>query len=129
MSTRTSLRTRKITKTEIGFVLIAKPFWDDNNYKRSVILIVEHSHERSVGLIINKLSNLNIHSALNELNISLPLYYGGPFNKNLIIFLHNQPQIPDCISMGNELYIGGDYDVLKEQINNNKIDLSKSGFC
>src|SRR5689334_3708289 len=95
MFTRPSIRPRKITKTEVGFILIAKPFWDDNIYKRSVILVVEHSHDHSVGLIINKLSNLNIHSALNELNVSQPLYYSGPFNKNLIVFLHNQPQIPD----------------------------------
>src|SRR5689334_856401 len=125
MFTRPFIKTKNRSDIEVGSVLIAKPFWEDNNYRRSVILIVEHAADRTIGLIINKLSNLNINSALNELKISQPLFYGGPISKNLIVFLHNQPQIPESIYMYNDIYLGGDYDSLKELIYTNRVDLRK----
>ena len=129
MLTRSFTKTRKAPEVEVGSILIAKPFWEDNIYKRSVIFIVEHNHERTIGLIVNKLSNLNVHSALHELKLPIPLLYGGPMSKNLIVFLHNQPQIPESIFLGNNLYLGGDYETLREMIYTNKIDLRKIRFC
>jgi putative transcriptional regulator len=101
----------------------------DKEYKRSVIFIVEHNHEGSVGIIINKLSNMNVNMALNELSVADPLLYGGPFNKRLIVFLHNQPQIPDSVYMSNDIFLGGDYESLKDLLYMNKVDLHKIRFC
>lgn len=128
MHIQPKIKKRKISKTEIGFVLVAKPFWNDENYKKAVILIVEHTPERAVGLIINKQSNLTVNVAINELPLNDVLHFGGPFNKNLIIFLHSQPQIEDCIYMGNDLYIGGDYEDLKNRIKDRSLDLKKIRF-
>src|SRR5205814_10704319 len=40
-----------------------------------------------------------------------------------------QPQIPECWYLGNDLYIGGDYEALKDAIKNGQIDLGKIRFC
>jgi len=108
---------------------MAKPFWDDENYQRSVILVIEHNRSGSIGLIINKESNLDVHLALDDLNLSQPLYFGGPFHKHTIFFLHSEPDIPGCIYVGKGLFVGGEYDFLKNLINSRKMDVNKVRFC
>jgi len=129
MFTRSSFGTGKTNNAEAGFILIAKPLWQEPIYQRSVILIVERGSETSRGVIINKFSNLDVVQALPDLGTSLLLQYGGPFNKNLIFFLHDQPQIPDCIDMDNGFFIGGDYDALKDMVVRKKVNAEKIRFC
>ncbi len=115
-------------KVKSGSILIAKPFWEDNIYKRSVIYITDHDREKSIGLIINKLSNLSVHSALVDLNIQLPLLFGGQSGKKFVNFIHSYPEIPDSIYMSNDIYIGGDYEFIRENINAGRLGLEKIRF-
>lgn len=115
-------------KIKTGICLIAKPFWDDNTYKRSVIFIVEHSEEGSVGIILNKESNLDVHTALPEINVKMPLFYGGNFNKNLIVPIYTK-YIHDAVDIGGGFYLGGDYDELQLQIKNKKLNPRHLRFC
>ena len=56
----------------IGDVLIAQPFWLQEDFKRSVILIIDHDLHGSTGLILNKISNLVVHDALPQFNLYHP---------------------------------------------------------
>src|SRR5258708_35276837 len=88
------LRPKTVNKTKdikTGSVLMAKPFWNENLYKKSVILITSHDKEGSEGLILNKESNLNIQLMLKGMSIALPVLYGGPMDKNAIACLHKMP--------------------------------------
>ena len=116
-------------EVQIGSVLIAKPFWQDENYKRSVILILEHERHGSAGLIVNKPSTLSIHDALPELNILYPLHFGGPSDIKTVSYIHSNPDVPDSIYLGNDLYWGGDYDTLVEMITQKKVDIRHVRFC
>ena len=70
-----------------------------------------------------------MHLALDDLNLSQPLYYGGPFNKHSIFFLHSEPDIPGSVYVGNGLFVGGEYEFLKDLINSRKMNLNRIRFC
>ena len=42
-----------------GDLLISAPFLKDYVFARSVVLMVEHNEEGSMGIVLNKSSNLN----------------------------------------------------------------------
>ncbi len=117
------------SEIRVGSVMISKPFWNDENYKRSVILLLEHDKQGSAGLIINKPSTLSIHDALPELNILYPLFFGGPSEIKTVSYIHNNAQLPDAIYLGNELFWGGDYDNLVDLVSKHKFDVRHIKFC
>ena len=65
-----------------GGLLISAPFMKDFYFARSVVLMIDHNDEGSMGLVLNK--NFNGLMTLNELVPDLgtlppiPLYKGGP---------------------------------------------------
>jgi putative transcriptional regulator len=128
MFSRVFIKRKKDIAIETGSVLIAQPFWQDEMYKRSVILILEHNNDESKGIILNKLSTLMISEALPELETSLPLYYGGPCHSELISFIHNYPSLPETFAMGNELFFDGSYEYLLEMFRSKNINLRRIRF-
>lgn len=106
---------KKAQPIHFGSCLVAKPFWGQSDYARSVILIVEHSEIGSVGIMVNKESTLTIDQALREWGLGKNrVLYGGGRMKKSIVFLHDQPTIPDSIPVVDNIYVGGDYDAMKE---------------
>jgi len=102
--------TQDVSKIGIGSVLIAKPFLNEDNYQRSVVLLLEHDSRGSVGLIINKPSTLIVKDALNGLSVDKPLYYGGPSDIKTVSYLHVYPDLPDTMAAGPNLFWGGNFD-------------------
>ena len=47
-----SIENNKVAKQ--GRVLISEPFLNDTYFRRSVVLLTEHSEEGSVGFVLNK---------------------------------------------------------------------------
>ncbi len=128
MYKHTFIRTKKINHAEVGTLLIAQPFWQDESYHRSVILVLEHTYKASTGIILNKPSSLSAGDVLPELRIGLPLYYGGPVDTELVSSIHNYAEVPNAHPLGNNLYFGGDYDYITTMILNKKINLRKIKF-
>jgi putative transcriptional regulator len=118
----------KTLKPTLGSILLAQPFWNEERYKRSVIMLLEHNEHGSKGIIVNKLSTLDMNEALPELEVDLPLYYGGPSNPEIISFIHNYFSMKESFPLGNELYFDGNYEELQERIRNKRIDLKRIKF-
>jgi putative transcriptional regulator len=104
------------TKIQTGKVLLADPFMMDPNFKRSVILLCDHSREEgSVGFILNK----PLEMPLNDLVANFPefeaqVYYGGPVQTNTIHYIHNVGDIlDDSVEIGRGVFWGGDFEKLK----------------
>ncbi|MBQ5689720.1 MAG: YqgE/AlgH family protein, partial [Bacteroidales bacterium] len=62
-----------------GNVLISEPFMNDFHFRRSVILIIDHNEEGSLGVIFNK----RLTIPFNEIVQGFPefkadVYLGGP---------------------------------------------------
>lgn len=102
----------QILKT--GSLLISDPFLDDPYFKRSVVLVCEHSNKSSFGFILNNYKE-NKHFPFIEIESlkEMRLAVGGPVDCDKLFFIHNLgTKIPGASKIKEELYFGGDFDVL-----------------
>ena len=104
------------TRLEVGSLLMATPFWQEDEYKRSIVLVVKQDEEGSTGIILNKLSNLLVSDALPDLNYSQPLYYGGPLGKEYVSFVHGNHELTNSMPVSPSLSIGGDLNLLNSDM-------------
>lgn len=102
-----------------GTFLIAEPFLNDPNFERSVIFLCEHSDSGSLGFVVNHETNLFLGDVLEEeVKEDIPLFLGGPVEKNTLHFLHRRPDlIRESVNVGNGIYWGGDFDQAKRLLN------------
>ncbi len=119
-------RTREV---KAGDILIAKPSWHEKEYEETIILICEHDYDvGTMGFILNMQSTLTVRDALEEMNIFEPLYYGGPSEETVISFIHNNAGIPGSINLGNGIFFGGDYELVKQMFREQILNLSQFRF-
>jgi putative transcriptional regulator len=113
-----------------GNILIAEPFMLDNQFKRSVILLVNNSEEGDLGYIINYTSDLLIKDVLEDCpNSCLPILYGGPAETDMFNFIHCCPdKIPGGVAIGNGLFWGGDFKIMISQINSLSVNGEEISF-
>lgn len=103
-----------------GSLLVSAPFLKDYHFARSVVLVVEHNDEGSMGIVMNK--NFNNLMTLNELVPELasippiPLYKGGPVGRDTLFYLHTFSYLKDALPLGNGLYVNGDFEQMKRYI-------------
>lgn len=128
MYSRKDIRTKMGTPVHAGSILMAQPFWQDEKYRRSVIIILEHNASGSKGIILNKQSTLIVSDALLDMEISLPLYYGGPFVPQVISFMHNYAEVPEAFNLGNGLFLDGNYEFFQDMLDQKKINLRRIKF-
>lgn len=74
-----------------GQLLIAGPTLLDPNFWRTVVLVVEHSEEGALGLVLNRPSETSVAEAVPQLEQLLEpdelLYLGGPVAPSSVIVL------------------------------------------
>ena len=107
-----------------GRILISEPFLRDATFGRSVILLVDHTDEGSMGLVINKQLPLFLNDIIMEFKYldEIPLYKGGPIATDTLFYLHTLSDIPGSISIIKWLYLNGDFDeLMKTILQGNKI--------
>jgi putative transcriptional regulator len=104
--------------------MIAEPFMLDPHFKRSVVLMTEHTPEESVGFIINKMLDMAPQPIIPEFpNFKVPIFYGGPVNTDTIHFLHNVGELLDgSVRLSSGVYYGGDPQQLKFLIESKLIE-------
>jgi putative transcriptional regulator len=74
-----------------GQLLIAGPSLLDPNFRRTVVLVGEHTEDGALGLVLNRASEATIDEAVPELTVlvdSLALvHFGGPVQPSAIVVL------------------------------------------
>src|SRR5690554_4945372 len=113
-----------------GRVLIADPFSRDEYFERSVVYICDHNSEGTFGFVLTNYLDLNLADvAKNFPDISTDISIGGPVRTESIFFIHTLGnRIPGSIEVDDGIYMGGDYDIISEQLNEGTIDASKVRF-
>ena len=108
----------------IGDVLISEPFMNDFYFRRSVILLIDHNEEGSLGVIFNKRLTIPFNEIVQGFpEFNADVYLGGPVETDRIFFIHTVGEmIPDSHLISNGLYWSGNINVLKSMI---KMDLIK----
>lgn len=101
-----------------GRILISGPFLRDATFGRSVILLIDHSKEGSMGLIVNKQLPIYLNDIIQDLNYAneIPLFKGGPIGTDTLFYLHTLKDIPGAIPIDEGLYLNGDFAMVKEYI-------------
>lgn len=101
-----------------GKVLISEPFLYDEMFGRSVILLVDHSTDGTMGLVLNKPLPLSLNDVLKESKdiSNIPIYKGGPLSTDTLFYLHTLKDVEDSLQIGKGVYLNGDFDAIRRYI-------------
>ena len=96
-----------------GSLLISEPFLQDSYFQRSVVLLVEHTREGSMGFVLNKKTDLFVNTFFSGLEgiPQIPIYIGGPVSSNRLFFVHTLGDliIPDTYKINEHLMPSSDH--------------------
>ena len=108
-----------------GKILISTPDISGDIFSRSVVLIVDHNEEGAFGLILNK-KNENMTSKLLEIfGFQVPVYEGGPVEKDKIFFICKGQKITEEYSdINEEFYLTEDIENIVAAILDKSISLN-----
>ena len=107
---------------EQGDLLLSEPFLPDNNFSRAVILLCEHNEDGSFGLILNQAIDMDMTSLADDLpGINILTGFGGPVERNHLYFLHDNEKLEGALPVGNNLFMGGDFEQLKNLLNSGEM--------
>lgn len=101
-----------------GKVLISEPFLQDRMFGRSVILLVDHTQDGTMGIVLNKPLPLYLNDILDEFQYmeEIPIYKGGPLSTDTLFYLHTIEGVTDSLPVGKGVYLNGDFDTIKQFI-------------
>lgn len=113
-----------------GRILISEPFLQDNYFKRSIVLLTEHSNTGTVGFVLNKPLNIYINEIMSDFpECDIMVSLGGPVNTNTIHYIHTLGDIvPDSIKVKDNIYWGGDFNVIKKLIKSKNLNKDNIRF-
>lgn len=101
-----------------GKILISGPFLRDAMFGRSVILLIDHTEDGTIGLVMNKQLPLFTNEIITEFEnlADIPLYKGGPVATDTLFYLHTLNSIPGALPLGKGLFLNGDFEEIKRYI-------------
>ena len=114
------------TLLKAPIVIVALPQLQDPNFRRAVILIIEHNTSGAMGFIINRPSQMPVRELilLKDLDIpnSIPAWFGGPVgtDNGLVLRNHNgREDVSDCAetkTFKGHISVSSSISCLKEMI-------------
>lgn len=104
-----------------GVFLVASPILMDPNFREAVILICEYGPEGTLGVIVNRPTDLPLSEALPTLAVlkgtSYVLFAGGPVQPGGILMLFRVGETSaDLRPVMDGIYLGGDLHTLERVI-------------
>lgn len=106
---------------EKGLFLVATPEMQDPRFRRSVVLLLEHGEEGTLGLIVNKVTEISLSQVLPDLEDSRPLFFGGPVRLDGILFLTRNAKVPErAEQVMKDVYYSGDRSLLEELLSQDR---------
>lgn len=94
-----------------GALLVASPSLGDPNFTHTVLLIVEHGQGGTIGLILNRPTDVLLAEVLQDFPMlkqtNHRLFWGGPVGRTQLALLFRLRQIlPDARHIANGIYVG-----------------------
>lgn len=93
-----------------GHLLLSSPSLFDPNFRRTVVLITEHSEEGAMGLVLNRAADATVAEMVPELALYAdhddePLYVGGPVQPSAVIVIaeFDDPSISPAIVLEDDI--------------------------
>jgi len=106
-----------------GKLLIAEPsILNDISFNRAIVFLTEHTKNNAVGFIFNRPLEYSINDLLPDVKCDFTIYQGGPVEQDNLYFVHRVPNIiSDSIEISNGIFWGGNFESLKNALNNKLI--------
>lgn len=105
------------TPLQKGVFLIAGPGLYDPNFRQSVVLLCEHNERGSMGLVINRPTELVLTEAVHQLAGTEGddvIYSGGPVQPDhLLVLIRAACEPPSSHHVFGDVYLGTDLPTLK----------------
>lgn len=113
-----------------GVLLIADPFLQDPNFKRSVIFLCDHQEEGSFGFVLNREFEHTMDDLIDGFEgRPFPVFFGGPVQPDTIHFLHQYPVlIPGGVEILDGVFWGGDFETVKSLARESRLEEDKIRF-
>ena len=116
---------RQALVPEKGIFLVATAGMRDPRFRRSVVLLLEHGENGTLGLIVNKVTEISLAQVLpdqgggsRESNL---LFFGGPVGPDGILFLTRSAEPPERAEhVMEDVYYSGDKNLLEKFLKQNK---------
>lgn len=93
-----------------GHLLLAAPSLFDPNFRRTVVLITEHTDDGAMGLVLNRAAEVTVADAVPDLSMYAaefdePLYVGGPVQTNSVIVVaeFDDPELSADVFMEGDI--------------------------
>jgi len=102
-----------------GMFLVARRALDDPHFGQSVVYLVEHGEDGTLGLIVNRSGKVRLSEAVPDIEDKQAavhtLHYGGPVGLPMILMLVRSELAPEGMEhVANDVYISSDRRVLDE---------------
>jgi len=102
-----------------GMFLVARRALDDSHFGQSVVYLIEHGEDGTLGLIVNRSSEINLSEAVPDIEdkqeAAHTLYYGGPVGLPMILMLVRSESLTEGMAhVANNVYISADRRVFDE---------------
>jgi len=104
-----------------GMFLVARRTLDDPHFGQSVVYLVEHGDDGTLGLIVNRSSDVHLSEALPDIEdkqaTEYALYYGGPVGlPKILMLMRSEAATEGMDHVANGVYISSDRRVLDEAL-------------
>ena len=103
-----------------GAFLIAAEHLRDQNFHKTVILLLEHNEDGAMGLVVNRPSSIAVDAALSSharISLDAPVFIGGPIENSTLFILHNfvKPGLQDR-EIARGLFVTGSAESLQTAV-------------
>ncbi len=110
-----------------GMFLVAKRALNGSHFGQSVVYLVEHGEGGTVGLIVNRSSDISLSEAVPDIEDNLAaahaLYYGGPVGlPRILMLVRSESATEGMTHVVDDVYISSDRRVLDEVLAARKPD-------
>jgi len=123
------MQTKKLMPS-VGRILISEPFISDMYFKRSVVLMIDHSEDGSFGVILNKpVASLVCDVVEGFPDVDARIYLGGPVRTDSLFFIHRLGDIiKGSIIINGDIAWGGDLTQIRKMIEEGKMSKNDIRF-
>jgi putative transcriptional regulator len=112
-----------------GNVLLSEPFLDDPYFGRKVVLLCEHNEEGSFGFVLNNFVDIDVDEVMDDLpKLNTRISVGGPVKNGNLYYLHTRAEIAESIEVVDGVYMGGDFDQIRDLLRSHSLTSSEIRF-
>ena len=121
-----------VTQPAAGVILVASRQMLDPRFQHSVILLLAHDDEGTVGLVMNRPTAISLADAMPELGdkgASHLLFFGGPVALNTLMFLIRSPvPLAQAALVLDDIYVSSDRGTLEQLLDKRKATVLRLYF-